>query len=329
LIQDAPRFLRIVRKAPDIPEVSPLSATSSTVAGVILFLAAVSALAGAAQADDGVRKTIDWQGVERSFVLYAPQEEMPTPLPLVLAFHGAGGNAHDFAAETHLAEAGAAHGMMVAFGDGTERAPGKEVWNAHFCCGAAASDDIGFVGAMIDEIARERPLDRKRVFATGMSNGGMFAYQLASAHPDWFAAIAPVSATIGGTMRDGQVFVISVPKEPVSVEMIHGRKDEYVLFDGGSAPNLKFPNRWKLSVADALSFWTAADNCPAGGVRDEPVPGELKRVAYRGCADGTEVVMWEIVNGDHNWPDDIFPSPGGKASAADEIVRFFAAHGRE
>lgn len=295
-----------------------------------LVLAALAILAPMAQAAESEATTLEWQGVERSYILYAPAG-MTAPAALALAFHGAGGNARDFAAETRLAEAGLAHGMMVAFADGTERTPGtgKRVWNAHFCCGASAVDDIGFVGAMIERIAQDHPLDRKRVFATGMSNGGMFAYQLASAHPEWFAAIAPVSATIGGTMRDGQVFVISVPKEPVSVEIIHGRRDGYVLFDGGASPNLKFPYRWKLSVADALSFWAAADSCPAVAEQDEPVPGELKRVAYRGCDGGSEIVMWEILDGDHSWPGDIFPAAGGARSAAAEIVSFFAAHGRE
>jgi polyhydroxybutyrate depolymerase len=82
-------------------------------------------------------------------------------------------------------------------------------------------------------------------------------------------------------------------------------------------------------VADAVSFWTAADNCPQEAKDDEPVAGVLKRVDYRGCADGSEVVLWEIMNGDHSWPQDIFPSAVGKRSAAAEIVDFFAAHGRE
>jgi len=294
----------------------------------LLAIAALCACAPHARADEGEAKTLEWQGVQRSYVLYESQEEMTKPMPLVLAFHGAGGNAREFAAETKLAAPALKRGMMVVFADGTERAPGRRVWNAHFCCGAAQADDIGFVGAMIDRIAKDRPLDRRRIYATGMSNGGMFAYQLASAHPEWFAAIAPVSATIGGTMRDGQVFVISVPKLPVSVEIIHGRKDGFVLFDGGSSPNLKFPNRWKLSVADAVSFWTAADACPMDAAKDEPLAGMLKRTDYRRCADGSEVVMWEIVDGEHSWPDDIFPSADGKRSAAEEIVSFFSAHAR-
>lgn len=275
-----------------------------------VWLVAVFLCGIAFAAKAGELGTLQWQGQERSYLLFVPPGAGDKPLPLVIAFHGAGGNAADFSEETGLAKPGAAHGMLVAFADGTERTPGRRVWNARFCCGGDAVqrvDDIGFAGALIDRIARERPIDRKRVFATGMSNGGMLAYQLAAAHPEWFAAIAPVSAAIGGTMRDGQVFVIGVPKLPVSVEIIHGRKDSYVMYGGGSSPNLKFPNRWKLSVADAVSFWAAADGCPPTAESDDAVHGVLERVAYRGCGQGSEVVLWRIMEGDHNWPPNVFP----------------------
>src|SRR5579885_572752 len=120
--------------------------------------AALGGVALAAQA--GEVGTLQWQGQERSYLLEAPADTGDAPLPLVLAFHGAGGNAADFAAETHLAAAATAHGMLVAFGDGTERAPGKRVWNARFCCGGdavKAVDDVGFAGALIDAIARHHP----------------------------------------------------------------------------------------------------------------------------------------------------------------------------
>src|SRR6266576_3041597 len=58
--------------------------------------------------------------------------------------------------------------------------------------------------------------------------GGMLSYQLAAAHPQWFAAIAAVSATVGGTSRNGNRFVIAAPDRPVPVMIIHGRKDPFV-----------------------------------------------------------------------------------------------------
>jgi polyhydroxybutyrate depolymerase len=287
---------------------------------------------GSAQAEDR-RETIAFGGAERSYLLHVPPGAGGAPRPLVIALHGAGGNGADFAAETQLGPAADAAGMLAVFPDGIQSAPCRGSWNAHFCCGAAAAqrvDDIGFIGALIEAVARLQPVDRSRVYATGMSNGGMFVYQLAAARPAWLAAIAPVSATIGGTLRSGESFLIGVPARPVPVMIIHGRKDPYVLYDGGSSATLKFPNHWKMSVADAVSFWVAADACPTTPALSEADAGRLRRIAYGGCAEGSEVVLWEIADGDHSWPaDTAFPAGDGPRSAAAEIVHFFAAHARE
>jgi polyhydroxybutyrate depolymerase len=306
-------------------------------ASVIFFVAALL-VAGATWADEPADRPalFHWQDGERGYILHIPAGSPASPMPLVIALHGAGGNAAAFAAETHFGAAADATHMLVVFPDGTENAPGsnRRSWNARFCCGTAIVqeiDDIGFIGALIEHIsAQDHVVDRSRVYATGMSNGGMMSYQLAAAHPEWFAAIAPVSATIGGMMRNGEVFVIRAASRPVPVMIIHGRKDAYVMFNGGSSPRLSFPYRWKLSVADALSFWAAIDGCQSPPDESEAVAGVLERVAYRNCQGGSEIVAWEIEQGDHSWPDDLFPGPDGqKRSAAAEIMAFFAAHRSE
>jgi polyhydroxybutyrate depolymerase len=164
-----------------------------------------------------------------------------------------------------------------------------------------------------------------------MSNGGMLSYQLAAAHPQWFAAIAPVSATIGGTSRNGDRFVIAAPDRPVPVMIIHGRKDPFVLFEGGSSSLISFPKRSNMAVADALSLWAAADRCAAPPAVSEPVPDRLRRTVYNPCRGGSEIVLWEIEDGEHNWPASVrFPAPdGAPRTAAAEILAFFARHRRE
>ncbi len=290
----------------------------------------------AAHADDGglAPSTLFWGGRERSYILHVPPAaESSAKLPLVIALHGAGQDAVGFAEETRLAEAADASRMVVVFPDGSGTEPGKLSWNAHFCCGIGAAeqvDDIGFITALIDRIAARIPVDRKRVYATGMSNGGMLSYQLAAARPESFAAIAPVSATIGGTSRNGDRFVIAAPGQPVPVMIIHGRKDPYVLFDGGSSRMLSWPKRSNMSVADALAFWSAADDCTAEPARSEPEPGKLRLVDYGDCRGGSTLVLWEIEDGEHNWPADAqFPAGATMRSAAEEIVAFFAEHRRD
>lgn len=55
-------------------------------------------------------------------------------------------------------------------------------------------DDVAFVAALIDQLDGELAVDRERVFATGVSNGGMMAYWLAVERSDLVRAIAPVAA---------------------------------------------------------------------------------------------------------------------------------------
>jgi polyhydroxybutyrate depolymerase len=113
--------------------------------------------------------------------------------------------------------------------------------------------------------------------------------------------------------------------------IVHGRNDRYVLFGGGVSPMLHFPKRSNMSVADAVSFWTAVDGCAPTAKETEPMPGKLRCVAYLKCSAGSDVVLWEIEDGGHNWPSDVqFPSTDGKSlSVAAEILAFFAAHSRQ
>jgi polyhydroxybutyrate depolymerase len=295
------------------------------------FLLAVLLLAvSPARADE--RIDIQYQGTTRDYLLHVPPDAGAAPLALVIALHGAGGDAASFAGETRFAQAANRLGMMVAFPDGGEYGdPPRRTFNAQFCCGEAVArqvDDVGFVGSVIEDVAARHPLDRARIYATGMSNGGMLVYQLASMHPGWFAAVAPVSAAIGGMSRDGRTYIIPMPAMPVPVMIVHGRRDSYVLYQGGASQS--FPHSWKMSVGDALSFWAVSDGCAGKPAISHPAGPDLERVAYADCKDGSEVVLWEIMGGDHSWPGDIFPAPGGgkPVSAADAILAFFATHRR-
>jgi polyhydroxybutyrate depolymerase len=299
-------------------------------------VAALVLLAATARADEAGDRhgTLAWGGRERSYMVHVPKAGPGTRMPLVVVLHGAGGSGEKFAEETRFAPAADRWHMVVVFPDGIGAEPQKLTWDAHFCCGLAVSehtDDVGFIMALVDRLSRELPVDKKRVYATGMSNGAMLSYQLAAAHPRRFAAIAPVSGTIGGTSRDGEPFEIPMPDRPVPVMIIHGRKDPFVLFDGGTSALVSSPKRSNMSVVAALAFWSKADRCAPEPERTEPIPGKLRRVAFAECHGGSNVVLWEIEQGDHNWPasDMLFPVPGGGSrSAADEILAFFAAHHR-
>ena len=88
-------------------------------------------------------------------------------------------------------------------------------------------DDVGFIGALIDKLSIDYPVDPKRIYATGMSNGGMMTHRLGIELADRVAAIAPVVATVFGDERE--------PTRPVPALMINGMLDKSVPFRGGRA----------------------------------------------------------------------------------------------
>jgi poly(3-hydroxybutyrate) depolymerase len=116
---------------------------------------------------------LEVDGVPRRYELHVPPAyEGRTPLPLVLNFHGLTSSGTGQRAFSQMDVTADARGFVVAYPDGL-----NESWNAGMCCGGAAEngvDDVGFVRAVIKDIAERGCIDLKRVYATGMSNGGFF-----------------------------------------------------------------------------------------------------------------------------------------------------------
>ena len=84
----------------------------------------------------------------------------------------------------------------MAYPDGAGRR-----WNDGRAVGAER-DDVGFVRALIDSLERELEIDPRRVYATGISNGGMFAHRLACELPGVLAAIAPVAGALPAALAE-------------------------------------------------------------------------------------------------------------------------------
>jgi polyhydroxybutyrate depolymerase len=203
-------------------------------------------------------------------------------------------------------------------------------WNGGNCCGYAMTnkiDDVALMNAMLDDLAKVVKVDAKRVYATGMSNGAIISYRLASELSDRIAAIAPVSGPMGTEK--------CTPKRPVPVIHFHGTDDQNSPIKGGKGEkSLSGTNFY--SVEHSIKAWIKANGC-----KDEPVTVELPdrakdgtrvfRKTYGGGKDGTEVVLVVIEGAGHTWPG---REPGvrmlGKStkniSANEEMWKFFQNH---
>lgn len=298
-------------------------------AGSIAF-AALGLVDG--RAADATRTTrID--GLERRYVLHVPTSvDGVKPVPLVIVLHGGGGNADAVARQTRFNIEAGRHGFVVAYPDGTGRArpvmqllgnKGVYTWNAGGCCGDAMDsrpDDVAFIRAMVEKISREIPIDRRRIYAAGISNGAMMAYRLACEASDIFAAVGAVAGPM--------VAPSCRPGAPVAVIHIHGSADEYVPEQGGAGR--KFRKLTYPPVQDTITFWSAVDGCERTPRQTEPVPG-VRLFEYRGCGAGTAVTYYSINGGGHAWPGGdrmaFFLDAPSKAIAATPLIwQFFERH---
>jgi len=195
------------------------------------------------------------------------------PVPLVVDIHGLTSNAGQQALLTGWGAKADQEGFIVVYPNGLDAS-----WNGgSLCCGSSLAnqvDDEGFIRAVVARMRGDACIDARRVYVTGLSNGGAMSHLLACRAADLFAASAPVS------MGNG-----TIPCEPsrsISVVMFRGTTDPLVPYDGGLFPSAQ---------AD-FSQWQMLDGCTATA---ETTHGLCQRVA--GCNAGVEVTLCTIDSG--------------------------------
>ena len=290
---------------------------------LLIAAALLLALAGCAPAptQDAGARTITVDGQPRTYRLHRPAALPPGPVRLVVMLHGGFGSGAQAEADYGWdAEADREH-FVVAYPDGLNRA-----WAVGGgCCGTPGRtgvDDVAFVTAMVAAVAREVPVDPARVYATGISNGGIFAYRLACDTAALFAAIGPDAATLLGGCPS---------PAPVSVIHVHGLDDHNIRFDGGPGDGVATIDG--PPVPEVVAMWRGVDRCAA------PVAATQAAVTTQTatCPDGRAVELVTVAGAGHQWPGAApkragrllgLDPPSTALDATDTIWRFFAAHGR-
>jgi polyhydroxybutyrate depolymerase len=296
----------------------------SRVRGAVVAFALVAAACAAAA--ETIERSLRVGARERSYEIDLPARRDPAQaLPVVIVFHGGGGSADSVRRQTRMSAKGEAEGFIVVYPQGSGGFAGKlKTWNAGTCCGYAMQqriDEMAFVAALLDDLQATAPIDTARVYATGISNGGMMAYEVACALAERVAAIAVVAGEMTALER-------CRPARPVPVLVIHGNADRNLPFDGG--PGAKaFAVHEVRSVASAIDFWRRHDGC-SDSPRSE-VNGALRRTSYRSCSGASAVELITIEGGGHSWPGGdrlarFLDPPSPALDATDEIWRFFARH---
>ena len=278
-------------------------------------------------AGDHIRKLVVGE-LTRTAIVHVPHCcNLEKPTPVVLAIHGAAMSASIMVSFCGMNETADEKGFIVVYPNGTGPEP-LLTWNAGgFREGLGTqADDVTFLKTLLDDVATVVNVDPKRVYACGMSNGGMMCYRLAAELSDRIAAIAPVA----GTMPAREVR----PQRPVSVIHFHGTQDKLVPFEmvGGKSPF------WlKLKSVDAtIETWVKIDGCgekpPVTDVlTNDGDDLKVTRQTYGPGVDETEVVLVTVEGGGHSWPGQVQPFRFlGKSTlnvSANELIwAFFEKH---
>ncbi len=188
-----------------------------------------------------------------------------------------------------------------------------------------ALDDIAYVRAALDDLRRRETVDEKRLFATGLGNGGSMVHRLGMELSDRLAAIAPVA---------GHLWVTQQPARPLAVILIVGGRDPVDPPAGGSGLNVWTHGLERRPAArlDAAS-WAEALGCTTQGSM-LPLSGGAVHDVWSGCADGGSVEGVFVPGLGHHWPggaDDDMASLGprdGTLDATRFLWDWFSTHPR-
>lgn len=237
-------------------------------------------------------RTLASGGLSRTYQLHLPADYTPRrDWPVVLAFHGRGNTGvgtEEFSGLSNLPAIVAYPNGVIGTGDGD-----RQAWQGAPYA-AAGVDDVAFTG----DLNRTLCVDKRRVYATGKSNGAGFTGLLACRMADRIAAIAPVAGAFYPETGER-----CHPSRPVPVIDFHGTGDVTIPYEGD-------PERGLPAIPDWTAGWAERNDCRARP-RTRTIEPDITITRRTGCDHGAEVHHVAITGGGHTWPGADSYSGGG------------------
>lgn len=271
-------------------------------------------MASSVHAADIETRKINNQDHTWTYHLYRPEKTQEKAAPLVVVFHGAGGNGRDYLSKNGWVAMSERAGFVVVAPDGLPALPrlppnfrlNPRLWNSGQLNPQSARtkiDDVAFVAALLDDIAKQTPIDSQRVYATGHSNGAGMAYRVGGLLSDRFTAVATVMGL--NSTPDAR------PARALPTLTLLGTHDPLNPLEGG-VRQLPWGQSTTPPVAQGIGAWAKSLGCvePAITASDDLA---LRIDKYDGCRDGATYTIWYIKGQGHAWP-------GGQASGLPESV---------
>jgi len=269
-------------------------------------------------------------GRTRTYIAHIPRGfPAKKSYPLVLMFHGGLGTGARAEKATKFDAKADAKGFIVVYPDGL-----NHHWNDGRPNVNPTVDDVGFVRQLIRHLISRLPIDSRRIYAAGISNGGHFALRLGCDLSDVLAAVA----TDIGPMP-ANLLPVCKPVRPIGVIGIQGAADPISPINGGevaSAPKFGLGKGGQvLSAEETMNFWALANGCDSrpAVVREPPRVNDgtsVDKYTYAGCKRGGSVVYYIVQGMGHSWPPRLGPvsiitgPTSHNINATDVIWNFFS-----
>lgn len=272
----------------------------AAVRAVAVLLAAASIAACASVTLPVNSSALVHNDTNRSYRLYVPASvrAKDAPAPLVLVLQGAGPG-FDIMDITRIAPVAEREGFAVAFPNAV-----GDLWNdgAIKTFGPNDSRDVGFLRRVVADIeAKGLAVDRKRIYAIGLSNGGMMSLRLACEAADLFAGVGAVAASM-----PKELALDCRPSAPVSVIVVNGTEDPILPYRGGTVRVGLVGFGEVLSTDDTVALWARLNGC---GPPTAPIPlgkagrdGFSRAVQIDHDCPGAKVRLVRVEGGGHAWP---------------------------
>jgi len=250
---------------------------------------------------------LEAKGLNRSYLVHVPPSYQESKkMPLILNFHGGGGKAEGHRRITQMNHTADKHGFIVVYPRGT-KAKGKfkrklSFWNVdpgptgafHEREELKNVNDVAFVNAMLNDLEGRFSIDKKKIYATGFSNGAILSHFLGCQLSERIAAIAPVSGPFWTEPVDCQL------TRPIPVMSFHGDADTFAPFQGGQPSceqGIQKPRNFP-SVLSSVEIWREKNQCSKES-RITYQNGDTTCITYDSCADDSEVTFCKIAGGGH------------------------------
>jgi polyhydroxybutyrate depolymerase len=232
-------------------------------------------------------KTYKRDGWNRKVLFMKPVVAAPEKAPLIVMLHYRGGNAKDMANLTQIGRVirdfGAWAVLPEALLGGWKKNPAE----------LPTIDDVGFIAAVIKDAIQNYPVDPKRVYIAGYSEGGFMTLRFACERSDLIAAGFVVAGAMLKSLAD-----VCAPTSVLPMTFVNGTSDSSVNYNGSFGV---------LSAPETAMYWSSLNACvqagPAFALPNLTDDGTtVSKLTYTQCLGTKDVDFFTINKGGHTWP---------------------------